>query len=94
MIIMGIFKDLAKELSEETIECLSYHEVKRRRPYKRGAKEFLLSMEVGQRIEFVHDDILHYKGVKAIATKLKQDVGVAFEFRTKRDKRRFITRVS
>ena len=91
---MGIFKDLARELTQEARECLSYKEVRSRKPYKRGAQEFLLSMEVGKMIEFVDDDKLNYRGMQSVATRLKQDVGCAFEFRTKRDKRRFITKVS
>ena len=91
---MGIFKDLARELTQEARECLSYKEVRSRRPYKRGAQEFLLSMEVGKMIEFVDDDKLNYRGMQAVAARLRNDLGVRFEFRTKRDKRRFITRVA
>ena len=91
---MGIFKDLAHELTQEARECLSYKEVRSRKPYKRGAKEFLLSMEVGKMIEFVDEDKLNYRGMQSVACRLKKELGVRFVFRGKRDKRKFITRVS
>lgn len=51
-----------------------------RKPYSRGAKEFLSSMEVGD--EKKHDERLSWRNLQSIACVMRRDYGCMYTFRT------------
>jgi hypothetical protein len=63
-----------------------------RQPYKRGAKQFLAMMEVGQTC---HDDgRFNWRGVQAIASRLEKDLNYEVEYRfSKKGNDKIVTRV-
>ena len=63
-----------------------------RTPQRRGVKEFLVSMEIGETRR--DDGSLNWASVRRIACMLKRDYGCDFVFRTKQKlKYRQVTRV-
>lgn len=67
-----------KNIRKESIP--QEREIKRRKPYCRGAKEFLSSMEVGD--EKVHDERLSWRNLQSIACVMRRDYGCMYTFRT------------
>ena len=61
---------------------------KKRKPYKRGAKAFLSSFEIGE--ERVIKDEYSWNGIRSVASRMKSDYGCHFVFREKK----YITRIA
>ena len=80
LIIMGIFKDLAKELTQEGKECLSC-ERSARRQYKRGCKAFLSMLEIGQKV-VVDDTMFRWRNMQSVGAVMKREFGCEFRFHT------------
>ena len=80
LIIMGIFKDLAKELTEEAKECLSCEQT-RRKPYKRGCKAFLSMLEMWQKV-VVDDTMFRWRNMQSVGAVMKREFGCEFRFHT------------
>lgn len=55
-------------------------EIKRRKPYSRGAKEFLSTMEIGE--EKQHDERLSWRNLQSTACVMHRDYGCLYFFRT------------
>lgn len=89
---MGIFKDLARELTEEAKECLSC-ELKPRRPYKWGAKQMLMSMAVGER-KVVTDEQVNWRSIHSIGCNLGRECGCKFRFHHNRKGQKEIIRLA
>ena len=56
-------------------------EKKKRKPYKRGAKAYLSSFEIGE--ERVVKDEYSWNGIRSVASRMKSDYGCHFVFRNK-----------
>lgn len=52
-----------------------------RQPYKWGAKQFLATMEVGERRE-IDTKLFNYRGMQAQANRLKQEYDSRWSFET------------
>lgn len=65
--------------------------MKAKGPYSRGCKPFLVSMAIGVEVEL--PDSLKYCSVKSVATRLCNDYGCRYKFRTEEGKV-FVTRLS
>lgn len=89
---MNIFRELARELTQEAKECLSC-ERKPRRPYKWGEKAFLAGLEIGQRI-IVTDEQVNWRSIQSIACKMAKEFGCEFRFHTKRNGQKEIMRLA
>lgn len=92
LIIMGILKELAKELTQEAKECLSC-ERKPRRPYKWGAKKFLSELEVGQMV-IVKDEDVNWRSIQSIGCRMGAEYGCEFHFYINRYGEKTIMRLS
>ena len=64
--------------------------IRKRQPYKRGAKEYLTSFQVGETRKF--DGSFRYGSLRSMATHLKKDFGCLFCFFTTSEGK-FITRI-
>lgn len=64
--------------------------VRKRRPYKRGTKEYLTSFQVGETKKY--DGAFRYTSLRSMATHLKKDFGCLFCFFTTSEGK-FITRI-
>ena len=56
-------------------------EKKKRKPYKRGAKAYLSSFEIGEKR--VIKDEYSWNGIRSVASRMKSDYGCHFVFRNK-----------
>ena len=66
-------------------------EKKKRKPYKRGAKAFLASFEIGE-IRVVKDEY-SWDGMRSSASRMKKDFGCQFHFSLATGKK-VITRIA
>lgn len=89
---MNIFRDLARELTQEAKECLSC-ERKPRRPYKWGAKQMLMSMAVGER-KVVTDEQVNWRSIHSIGCNLARECGCEFRFHHNRKGQKEIIRLA
>lgn len=83
---MGLFLDLVNEYLG--IQKAAHDA---RMPYQWGAKEYLSGFEIGETKEYKEN--YKWDSLKALASRLKRDFGVQFQFRTTKDKVQLITRV-
>ena len=78
-----------REIQEKQLESMTPKEPKKRNPYRRGAKAYLASFDVGETKVF-HND-LNWDSLRSIACHMKKDFGCEFTF-NKSGVTRYITR--
>ena len=79
-----------RELRGEVIEELPPREIKKRNPYRRGAKAYLASFDVGETRQFQYD--YKWESLRSIATMMKRHFGCRYVFSTT-GSARHITRI-
>ena len=67
-----------REIQERQPESMTPKEPKKRNPYRRGAKAYLASFDVGEKREY--KETFCWENLRSIASRMKSDFGCKFTF--------------